>query len=186
LSFRSIFQAILKEHAYVHKKEVAGAKYPVHVSYVPTLLQWFPECKIIHVIRDPRAIFASQLIKHSGNHQMRKFWLYIPMLIHSIVQYMQSAQVYDQHKDLPNYYLSRYEDVVSRPVEKIKRLCDFLQVSYSSDMLDMPVLDSSYGPQSGRGVSEVSIYKWKDILSPITLNLIQVITKKHMSLLRYI
>ncbi len=40
-----------------------GEKTPTHYKYVPTLLEWYPEAKIIHTFRDPRAILVSQLKK---------------------------------------------------------------------------------------------------------------------------
>ena len=62
-SFKDLFKAILEEHAVSKNKDIYGAKFPVHVSKVSRLIEWFPNCRIIHLMRDPRAIFASQLIK---------------------------------------------------------------------------------------------------------------------------
>ena len=184
-SFKSILESILREHAHSRRKKICGAKFPVHFSYVPTLLKWFPECKIIHLVRDPRAIFSSLLIRHTGNRQSKIVYLYVPLLIHTVIQFVWSFRVYDRYKDLHNYFLARYEDIITKPRENIRRLCDFLQVRYSESMLNIPVRDSSYGPQED-GISKMSMHRWKKEISPITSKLILLLTKKQMKLLGYL
>jgi hypothetical protein len=39
---------------------IAGDKMPGNLYHVPTLMQWFPDAKVIHTFRDPRAILASE------------------------------------------------------------------------------------------------------------------------------
>lgn len=184
-SFKDIFESILLEHAYSRGKEICGAKFPVHVSFVPILLRWFPKCKIIHIFRDPRAIFASQLIKHSRKSKVKRALFYFPMLAHTIIQFKSSFRVYNCHRNLNNYYLARYEDIVTRPRKSIKSLCNFLKVPYSENMLNIPLRDSSFGYQ-GNGISKLSLDKWKIVISPTTSKIIRKITGKEMRLLGFL
>ncbi|MDQ3581427.1 MAG: sulfotransferase, partial [Pseudomonadota bacterium] len=63
-TLRGVFDAILTAHAQAKGKPIRGAKFPVHYSYVDLLVEWFPDCKIIHTVRDPRAVYASQASKY--------------------------------------------------------------------------------------------------------------------------
>ena len=40
-----------------------GEKTPAHLYSVPELLRWYPAAKVVHIIRDPRAIVASKVEK---------------------------------------------------------------------------------------------------------------------------
>jgi hypothetical protein len=42
---------------------ILGKKTPTHYYYVSTLVEWFPEAKIIHTFRDQRAILVSTIKK---------------------------------------------------------------------------------------------------------------------------
>ena len=62
-SYRSFFNLMMC--LYAQGKPIKGEKTPVHIHYVPTILEWFPNAKFIHTFRDPRAIFLSQKKKKS-------------------------------------------------------------------------------------------------------------------------
>ena len=187
-SFRSIFKAILEESMLSAGKTIPGAKYPVHLSFVPTLLEWFPECKIIHIIRDPRAFFSSQIYKYArqstARHKIKRIFLYLPMLAHAIIQFVWSLKVYERHKHRSNYYLSRYEDIVQNPLDSIKKLCNFLEIEFHDNMLNIPVIDSSYG-QPLQGISEKSLNRWRTKISPITARFIKLVANKYMKKVGY-
>ncbi len=187
-SIKGVFEAVMLESCAHENKGVPGAKYPLHLSYVPTLLEWFPDCKIIHIMRDPRAFFSSQIYKYAREDNFlsksKQLALYLPMLSHVIIQFMWSVNVYETHKNLPNYFLSKYEDIVQRPETQLKDMCQFLGIPFHEKMLDIMVVDSSYGG-AHKGISEKSLYKWKERISPVTASLISKITKKHMKLVGY-
>ena len=184
-SLKSIFEAILEESLTLSDKAIPGAKYPVHVSFVPTLLAWFPDCKIIHLVRDPRAFFSSQLFKWARTSKHGKYAYFIPMLAHVIIQFTWSAKVYERHKHLANYYLARYEDVVSQPTVEIEKLCDFLKIQFRQDMLNIPVIDSSFSGKA-HGISSRTLNRWKESIPPSTAQLIKILTEKYMKQLKYV
>ena len=60
---RSLFEALINEHKDSNQKKIAGEKTPSHLYHIPELLEWFPQAKIIHIIRDPRAVLSSEINK---------------------------------------------------------------------------------------------------------------------------
>ena len=187
-STKEIFAAIMEESRIKNGKQIPGAKYPVHVSFVPTLIGWYPECKIIHIVRDPRAFFASQLYKYarekSFKQRIKRAFLYLPMLVHAIIQFIWSVKIYERHKNKKNYYLSRYEDIVSDPQNKIKELCGFLEIPFSEKLLEIPVVDSSHKLKS-KTISSQSIDLWKKRRPWIVIIFINFCCKKSMKLMNY-
>jgi len=61
LSYRKVFDAILKEYGHSQGKPRLGEKTPGHYEHISTLFDWYPKCRVIWMVRDPRAVCASYL-----------------------------------------------------------------------------------------------------------------------------
>lgn len=60
-SFSAIFRAVLYAYGEKVGKGRIGEKSPSHSQYLPYLLDWFPDARILVTQRDPRAVIASQI-----------------------------------------------------------------------------------------------------------------------------
>lgn len=67
MTYKEIFSILIKEHTIARNKKRGGAKFPVDISYLPILMEWFPDSKFVHIIRDPRAIYSSMILKDLKN-----------------------------------------------------------------------------------------------------------------------
>jgi len=65
-----------------------------------------------------------------------------------------------------NYYLSKFEDLVSEPERSIKQLCEFLDIEFHSEMLNPRKVGSSFGPRRGAAFDRQTLDSWKDHLKP--------------------
>jgi hypothetical protein len=187
-SFKSLFEILLKEHADYNNKLIPGAKFPVHFSYISTLLEWFPQCKIIFLIRDPRAIFCSNVRKYlkTSHFSFINILTVIKILIYSIHQFKSAVRIHKKYEHLHNYELFKFEDVIIDSEKYIKKLCRFLDVEFKSEMLLPHVVDSSYHSEKKRGFDRQTLTRWKGDISSFSKILIESTTFREMKELKYL
>lgn len=146
---RGLFEAFLRIYADRRGKAVMGEKTPAHLEYVDELLAWFPDARIVHCLRDPRAIFVSELrrrTEHAVGVPYRQLAA-MPALLSSFVllQVVWAwARAVHQHRRLvrrypDRYRLVRFEDVVAQPEATLDDLCAFLGLKAEPRMLEQKV-----------------------------------------------
>jgi hypothetical protein len=174
---RALFNLVMS--FYAGTKPVRGEKTPAHIYYVPTLLEWFPQAKVIHMLRDPRAVFVSKKIKiaekkwdafHYRLVRSTDFTLNIYLgyaIINSWLDCVRRHHQYQQRYP-ENYYLLRLEDLISAPHDSLVKLCAFLDIDFSEDMLQQKVVNSSFGtPDSwAEGFDTTSNERWRNHIPP--------------------
>lgn len=146
----------------------------------------FPHLFVIQIVRDPRAVVASQ----SGKDRY-------PLLF--MVEYWrQSANLALYYRSLRDewtrrYLLIRYEDLVSDPVGQAQGMCRFLGLPFSPEMVQAENFhdgagnrapgNSSYGAQTR--ISTDSMERWREVLSKREVALIESLCAKEMATLGY-
>jgi hypothetical protein len=175
-SERALFDLVMAVHA--RGKPIRGDKTPAHIFAVPTLLAWFPNAKIIHTFRDPRAIYVSRKRKAdkkgtTGVTAMARnvglvFELYASM--HLMLTWFQVLRLHRRYRTRypDRYYLLKYEDLIHDPERSVRDLCGFLNVDFSEAMLQQAVINSSY-VASGQvaGFDPVAVDRWRAHLHPL-------------------
>jgi hypothetical protein len=175
-SERALFTIIMELYAeWRGGRPIMGEKTPAHVRYVSTLLEWYPQAKIIHMLRDPRANFVSELRRRKQRptttpyRQLKNFdflfKLYI-VLQTTLVWFESAYRAVRYQKRYPNnYYLMKFEELVSDSERNIRRLCDFLEVEFQDEMLQQMVV--SEGFQAGQaGFDARAADRWKKHIDP--------------------
>jgi hypothetical protein len=174
-SEKGLFTVMMQLFADRKGKPIMGEKTPAHIRYVPTLLEWFPQARVIHMLRDPRGIFVSELRRRYAESesapykQLKRFYplfkFYI--LLQTTATWLDSVKRCRQYQRLfpDNYYLMKFEDLVREPVVKIHSLCDFLGVPFQPEMLDQSVVSSGF--QVGQsGFDAQAADRWKKVIRP--------------------
>jgi len=189
LSIRSIFHSVLTAHARHRDKPRIGAKFPVHYSYAQQLLDWYPDCLLVHTTRNPKAVYASQAAKYLEPDQgfASRSLMRFKQFAHINLQISWTARLHQQFCNLPNYRLSRYEDLVLEPETNIRQLCDFLETDFEPSMLSPQRFGSSYDriEQDRQGIGRESLDRWRSSISPITANAIDVCHRRACRVLGY-
>lgn len=189
LTLRSIFHSILTAHARGRNKERIGAKFPMHYSYAQQLLDWYPDCLLIHTTRNPKAVYASQAAKYVNSDQpwASRSLMRCKQFAHINIQISWTARIHKQLRHLPNYRLLRYEDLVQDPDANVRSLCDFLEIEFQPDMLSPKQFGSSYNRIGGgrEGIESSSLERWRSTISPRTANVIDACHRRASNILGY-
>ncbi|MBI9036145.1 MAG: sulfotransferase [Bacteroidales bacterium] len=112
------------------KKEIKllGDKNPIYSTHIDEVFNIFPNAKYIHLTRD----YRDQLVS-IGNVD---FESNIPSLITYRWKHA-NARMLELRKQFPERILFvRYEDLVAKPEFWLKKMCVFLEIEYSSLMLE--------------------------------------------------
>lgn len=189
-TLKGVFQSIIELHAIEKSKTIPGAKFPVHYSMAERLLQWFPDARIIHTTRDPRAIYVSQSKKYTNESYsyIKNGWLRFIHFVHIVIQTLWTAHVHKKLSSNKNYYLFKYEDFLNKPQSSMKGLCVFLQIEYVSEMAKPEIYsNSSFNDKRGtsRGLQIASATSWKKHINPVTEKLISLFCNSAMKRFNY-
>ena len=176
--------------------ERAAVKFPVDIGHLAELISWFPDCRVMHITRDPRAMAMSKsndpygtalrILEHPRLAPIiRKLSIW-----RVIAQYRQTACVHQRFQHLPNYKLFRYEDLLANPDQTLHEVCRFIDVPFDSELLH---------PESGRHEHQASsltgkqqkafdrsaAIRWQEVISPFDRWLVTTLTRKSMQILGY-
>jgi hypothetical protein len=193
-SEKGIYDTILKVHTESEKNVVLGDKTPGNLYHIPKLLEWYPDAKIIHTFRDPRAILASEWLKKrkavTSNIFFNIFFsLYTVIIIfHVTITWLYAIRLHNKFsKKFPkNYYMLKFEDLVKSPENCIRNLCIFLGDRFHYNMLSPPKVDSSFSDNKGDGIDKEAIDRWKMSLKPWMNAFLLIFTKKFLKEFNYI
>jgi hypothetical protein len=176
-SRRALFGAVMR--GFAQGRPVAGDKTPEHILSVPTLLAWFPQGRVVHTIRDPRAIYVSLRRKERADKISRVG--YVARLAGPIfemyastslaIRWRRMARLHRRYaRAFPGRYtLQRFEDLLADPEKTVRNLCDFVGIEYDAAMLDQVVHNSSYVPKrSGAGIDPSTAERWRQHLPRTT------------------
>lgn len=172
---RGLFELAMDVHA--GGQPVRGDKTPAHIFFVPQLLQWFPNAKIIHTFRDPRAIYASRKKKaetkagQSARSGLRRLGVAFQLAssLHVIVNWRRVERYHRQYQaQFPGRYtLMKYEDLVQQPEATLESLCRFLDIPLTQPMLLQTVVNSSFHQDGAAGFDVGSITRWRKHIDPL-------------------
>lgn len=144
-SERGVFSVLMRIYADRRGKAVMGEKTPAHLAWVETLLEWYPGARVVHMMRDPRAVYVSELRRRSEHAVGFPYrWLVRVSPLMRLFVLLEVAWAWatavGRHRRLARrfpvaYRLVRFEDLVTEPERVIAELCGFLGVTMEPRML---------------------------------------------------
>lgn len=169
VSLAALSTAVLTAFARAMNKERFCAKTPSHLFYTPTLLSWFPDARIVCVVRDGRDVVQSlnktPWAKDDGNRKnATKWWI--------------ASRACDTFEArYPDRFMRvHFEALVREPEEQLRRVDAFMGLDFEQGQLDthkethvVPAWEAQWKAKASERPDPSRIGAWKRDLSPETV-----------------
>jgi hypothetical protein len=177
---RGLFAAFLRAYADKLGRPIIGEKTPAHLAHVDTLLEWFPNGRIVHMVRDPRAVYVSDLRRRRGKPRRPYSWLAkVPfmfqaaLLIQTVIVWRGAARSHAllARRYPERYLMVRFEDLLREPEDSLSRLFEFIGVPLPPDPTDVAVYARGY--RAGvKGLDHAAADRWRSQIHPLAARIL--------------
>ncbi|GAB4529417.1 MAG: sulfotransferase [Pleurocapsa sp.] len=194
-----ILQAFLLYSAQKNGKQRPCEQTPRNVLYIGEILELYPDCRIINMVRDPRDVLLSQKnkwrIRFLGatnipyREALRSWANYHPVTISKLWNVAINAA--QKYRDRPELITIRFEDLIANPESTLRQVCDFLELEFESEMLAVSQAEGGVSSlkkiKAGQtGIDNSATGKWKKGgLSKAEVDICQKITQDNMREYKY-
>jgi hypothetical protein len=196
MSLGAIAKIFIEEITRFNGRNRACVKFPVDVGHIGELIAWFPDCRIVHITRDPRAMAMSKTNDPSGTaikvlQHPRLAWFIRKLSICLVIaDYRKTARLHVRFRHLSNYKLFRYEDLLAEPEKTLRDLCKFIGMEFTEDLLHPETGFHEHQPSSLTGKQQKAFdvsaaVRWQDVIPAIDKWLITGLTKRAMKIMDY-
>ena len=196
LSPLSIYELFLAEITLDNKCFIACDQTPNNMYYLKEILLYFPNAKVINMVRDQRDVLLSQKNKWKRRflgasaipfyETIRSYINYHPILSSKI--WNSSLEYTAKFTNNSRVSVVRFEDLLVEPIRIVKEVCQFLEIDFNQEMLKVPVIGSSTH-QDVRNrllIDNSKKEKWKNGgLNSAEIYLSQLVTNRMMKKFKY-
>jgi hypothetical protein len=185
-SYAQAIQTVVRQYGQAYGK--SSARFwvdhtPSNIKQARTLLQIFPQAKIIHIVRDGRAVTASFLRQRWGPKSADRvayLWL----------QYLAFGLACEHAYGADRVNRIKYEDLVDSPEDSLRAICSFLEVDYQPGMdqgdgFNVPSFTLGSHALVGKAPERSRISAWKEQLTPRQIEIFESIAGEMLVYLGY-
>jgi hypothetical protein len=136
-SFSRTMPQLLEDFARRNRATIVGDKWPWYIRHLKALLQTFPGAKLIHTIRDPRAVWNSAqrfLARERGD-----------VVLWEILELEKMLESYNLANN--QLFTVRYEDLLADPITTLRSLGHFLHIPVTTSAAAAIVQSHSTDPR---------------------------------------
>lgn len=153
----AIFSTLYEENARGEGKVRWGDKTPWYLRHMPMILEMYPNAQFIHIIRDGRDVALSLFNRHYD------FGIYnIYVAAEYWVTCLERGQELGAQLEPSVYREVRYEDLLEKPEETVRRICDFIGEQYSDKVVHFRTsTEPGKTPLLQKPIQKTNAYKWK-------------------------
>lgn len=129
-----------------------GDKTPTYLRHIDLIKTHFPNLKVIHIIRDPRDRALS----------VKKTWG--KSMCRATEKWRNEIEDSRKWEGQDFYYEVKYEDLVKETEKELKLICNFLNISFESKMLELMKPSEKHGQNSTKTkVNSSNINKFEQV-----------------------
>jgi len=192
----SIYELFLDTMANENKSIISCEQTPKNIYYLDEILAFFPQAKVINMVRDQRDVLLSQKNKWKRRflgaskiplfEAIRSYINYHPILTSKV--WNSSLEHTVKYFDNERVKIVKFEEFLVKPQSVVKDICNFLAIDFHPKMLNVPVVGSSTEQDNKHSflIDSSKIKKWKKGgLNSAEIYLSQLISHKMMSEFSY-
>lgn len=167
-----LFAALMSLWTEKEGKPRWGEKTPGTYRYLPEVDAWFPDCQVVHIVRDGRDVAVSNLTPPFSDMYDKGNVFEVAVRWKDALARCRRAE---QRFLGPGRFLQvRYEDLTDDPETIVRRLCAFLHEEFEPAMLEyhrhagrnVARGDKSFHQRTSRRVDKGRVERWRQDASP--------------------
>lgn len=179
-----------------NKKKISCEQTPGYLFFIDEIKTIFPNSKFIFMVRDPRDVILSKKNRWKRrflgvndtplDDNIRTYINYSPIFTSYL--WNAAAKHADKYINGNNFLVVRFEDVLKDPKGIIRKVAKFVDVSFSPDMLKVPLSGSSLVKDNMNymGIDGNRTQNWKKGgLDKAEIYICQIMTKHFMRKFNY-
>lgn len=181
-SYALLFLLLMQVHAEQKGARRFGDKTPWNVRHLERIVGIFPDARIIHLVRDPRANVASRRRLPDTSQDV----------LSNAVKWRLDVLAARRFAEGPlatpaRFHELRYEDLVQEPEARVRAICAFIGEPFAPEMLafhtdhDVMFKDQPWKEGVFRPVNTGSLEQWRKALSPAQARLIELVCAREMA-----
>lgn len=159
INSKSILDCIFSSCLKSSKKQLVLEKTPYHIEHVDRILKWYPEARIICIVRDGRDAIDSQILAPWTHSSPKRHALYWAWCVKRSIKL--------QRKYPESVTIVRYEDLVMDPSSTLRKLASHIGVDFEPEILNeindastVPLWELGWKGESKRAIDSNKAFKW--------------------------
>jgi len=187
VSYKDVYNELILDQLDQNKSlEIIGEDAPMSWRFIEDFIKMYKkQARVIHLIRDPRSIFASW---KKITYQNTNYW----GCIFNLIDNMNYAKKLKFKLDKKNYLQVKFEDILRNPEKFAKIFCKFLGIKFEKEMIqpdlwpnifkrkNIPLGWSSIGNKDVTGFYKNRIDIWKNHLNKGEIFIIEMLMKNQL------
>jgi len=192
----SIYELFLSAISNENKSTISCEQTPKNMYYLNEILAFFPQAKVINIVRDQRDVLLSQKNKWKRrflgasriplSEAIRSYINYHPILTSKV--WDSSLEHTAKYFDNERVKIVKFEELLAKSESVVKDICNFLAIEFHPQMLNVSVVGSSTEQDNKDSflIDSSKIERWKKGgLNSAEIYLSQLISHKMMSKFSY-
>jgi hypothetical protein len=166
-TYPRFFAALLRFYARAQGKAIAGEKTPQHALEARTLLDWYPEARLLHLIRDPRDVVAS----------LRRMPWGAGSRLADARTWRACVDGAERCAGDPRFMRLRYEDLIAAPERELSRICSGLGVAFEPALLEASgrKTDRWWFDRAQGAVEQGRVERWRNELPAADIAVVEAV-----------
>jgi hypothetical protein len=172
-SYPRFLRELLAFYARAHGKARGGEKTPQHALVAEQLLAWYPDARLVHLVRDPRDVVAS----------LRRMPWGSGSVLGDARTWRENVAGAERGERDPRFVLVKYESLIAAPQAELERLCAALGERFDPKMLEAGggKTDRWWFDRAQGAVDRSRVEKWRTELRPDDVAIVEWVAGERLA-----